>query len=66
MSHVFKVFVARVLTRVWGRGETINTVYSTAGTKKGSVQDYSDGKTYYTVLFLKKKFLLFFGGCEQS
>ena len=46
-------FLARVLTRFQGREETIDTVYSTTWTEKYSVQYYSDGKIYYTVLFLK-------------
>ena len=37
-----------------GREKNINTMYSTTGTEKYSVQYYSDGKTYYAVLFLKK------------
>ena len=47
-------FLPRVLTRFLARVLTINTVYSTTGTEKYSVQCYSDGKVYYTVLYLKK------------
>ena len=46
--------LARVLTRFGGREQTINTVYSATGTEKYSIQYYSGGKIYYTVLFLKK------------
>ena len=48
-----------------GEEKTINTVYSTAGTQKYSVQYYLDGKIYYTALFLNKVFTLF-GSCEQN
>ena len=56
-------FLARFWTRFWARGwgreNPINTVYSTTGTQKYSVQYYSDGKIYYTVLFLKKSLNFF-------
>ena len=47
--------LTRFLARFFGEGKkTINTVYSTTRTEKYSVRYYSDGKIYYTVLFLKK------------
>ena len=52
-------FLTRVFTRFLARFLTINTVYSTTGAEKYSVQYYSDGKIYYTVLFLKESLNFF-------
>ncbi len=64
-GQVFTRFLARVLTKFFGMEKTINTVYSTPGTEKYSVQYVSDGETFYIVLFQEqvlknKKQLVYF------
>ena len=58
-GQVFDQILARFLTRFLARVLTINTVYSTTGTEKYSVQYYSDGKIYYTLFFLLKSIYFF-------
>ena len=52
-------FLARLLTRFLARFLARNTVYSTTGAEKYSVQYYSDGKIYRAVLFQTKKLINF-------
>ena len=62
-DRIFDQIFGQVFDQVFGQGfyqvlgegnKTINTVYGTTGKEKYSVQYYSDGKIYYTVLSLKK------------
>ena len=64
-GQVFDQIFGQVFDQVFGREKAINKVYRTTGTETYSVQYYSDGKIYYTLLFLKQV-SIFFGGREQS
>ena len=59
LTGILLYFLKKKLTRFLARFLTINTVYSTTGAQKYSVQYYSDGKIYYAVLFLNKSLNFF-------